>query len=122
ARTKKLFSGGTVTLIAADVVLNAQVAIMRVPKDFVLTNISATYGDCDTGATLSSKIGDAGDDDRFMAAATTGQAGGSSTTLAGTGLNYQFPADTDILHTAAVAAVGLGPTPTISLVMEGYMV
>ena len=36
-------------------------------------------------------------------------------------VGYEFPDDTDILLTSTVAAAGLGPTPTINLLLEGYM-
>lgn len=121
ARNKKVLGGATITLVAADVALNAQTALLRVPKGFVLQSHSTVFGDCDTGATLACKLGDAGDDDRIMAAATTGQAGGTNTTLAAAGLNYEFPEDTDILLTASVAAAGLGPTPTVACTLEGYI-
>lgn len=121
ARTKKVFGGPVVTLVAADVILNAQCAIARVPKGFVLQSYSLVLGDCDTGATLALKLGDAGDDDRIMAASTTGQAGGTVNTLAAAGTNYEYTEDTDILLTASTAAVALGPTPTALLTMEGYM-
>lgn len=121
ARTKKVFGGPTITLTAADVALNAQCAIMRVPKGFVLMALQGTWGDCDSGATLSMAIGDAGSNNRFVLTATTMQAGGAVGALAATGLLYEFPDDTDILVTATVAAAGLGPTPTVFLLMEGYM-
>src|SRR5262245_28928798 len=97
ARTKKVFGGPNVTLVAADVALNGAVALARVPKGFVLQSYSLVVGDCDTGTTLMLKVGDAGDDDRIAVAANTGQAGGTLTTLAATGLLYQYPDDTDIV-------------------------
>jgi hypothetical protein len=121
ARTKKVYGSPAITLIAIDVTLNAQTAVARVPKGFVLQSYSAVIGDCDTGATLMFKLGDALDDDRIAVAVNTGQAGGTLTTLASTGLLYEFPDDTDILLTASTAAAGLGPTPTIALLMEGYI-
>ena len=121
ARTKKVFGNSPVTFIAADVALNAQTAVMRVPKGFVLQAISGTWGDLDSGATLSMSIGDAGNLARFVATATTMQAGGAVGALAASGLLYEFPDDTDILAVATVAAAGLGPTPTLSLIMEGYI-
>jgi hypothetical protein len=120
ARTKKVF-GNVMSLIAADVVLNAQVAILRVPAGFVLTNLWGSFGDADTGATLAIAIGDAAVNNRFVASSTVMQAGGAMPALAATGLLYQFPADTDVLLTALVAAVGLGPSPTVDVRMEGYM-
>ena len=122
ARTKKVYGGPAVTLVAADVVLNAQVAIARVPKGFVLQSYSLVIGDADTGATLMIQLGDAGDFDRIAVAVNTGQAGGTLTTLAATGLLYQYTEDTDILMTASTAAVGLPTTaPTALITMEGYI-
>lgn len=121
ARTKKVFGGPAVTLTAADIVLNAQCAIMRVPKGFVLMSLTGTWGDIDSGATLSMAIGDAAVNNRFVVTATTMQAGGAVGALAAAGLLYEFTDDTDILTTATVAGVGLGPTPTVILLMEGYI-
>jgi hypothetical protein len=122
ARTKKVF-GNLVTLTAADVVLNAQAAIARVPKGFMLQSWSGTVGDLDTGAALMLAIGDAANNARFLAANAIGQAGGALPALALSGANlpYEFTDDTDILVTSTVAAAGLGPTPTIYILMEGFM-
>jgi hypothetical protein len=121
ARTKKVFGGPTYTLLAGDVVLNAQTAVLRVPKGFVVQSMSGTVGDLDTGATLMLALGDSGNNARFLAANAIGQAGGALPALAATAVGYVFPDDTDILLTATVASVGLGPTPTYSMLMEGYM-
>ncbi|MBR0741165.1 hypothetical protein JQ581_29960 [Bradyrhizobium liaoningense] len=121
ARTKKVFGGPVLTLTAADVALNAQTAIMRVPKGFVLMSWSGTVGDIDSGATLMLAIGDAGNNARFMAASNIGQAGAALPALAAGGVLYEFTDDTDILLTATVAAAGLAATPTINVLMEGYM-
>ena len=120
ARTKKVF-GNTVALIAADVVLNAQTAVLRVPKGFVLQSLGGTIGDLDSGATLTVALGDAGNNARFFAANAVGQAGGAVPALLAGAVLYEFTEDTDILLTAAVAAVGLGPTPTATILMEGYI-
>jgi hypothetical protein len=122
ARTKKVF-GNLVTLTAADVLINAQSAVLRVPKGFMLQSWSGTVGDLDTGATLSIAIGDAASNNRYLATNTVGQAGGALPALALTGalLPYEFTDDTDILVTSTVAAVGLGPTPTIYILMEGFI-
>ena len=45
ARTKKVLGNTVVTFVAADIVLNAQTAVMRVPKGFVLQAMSGTWGD-----------------------------------------------------------------------------
>lgn len=126
ARTKKVF-GSTATFVAGDLPINTSTAVMRVPRGFVLQAISGTWGDVDSGATLSMSLGDAGTTGvaanlaRFTATATTMQAGGAVGALAAAGLLYEFPDDTDILATATVAGAGLGPTPTLALLMEGYI-
>jgi hypothetical protein len=125
ARIRKVLGGTSLgatlpTLVAGDVALNAQVAVLRVPKDFVATSMNAIFGACDSGATLTMSIGDAASTARFAAASTTPRAGGTVTLLAGA-VGYQFPDDTDILLTTTAAAAGLGATPTINLQMEGYI-
>lgn len=120
ARTKKVF-GNAVVIVAADVALNAQVAVLRVPRGFVCQNIFGTVGDLDTGVTLMIALGDAALNSRFLAANAIGQAGGAVPALAATGLYYEFLDDTDILMTATVAATALGPTPFITLYMEGWV-
>jgi hypothetical protein len=97
------------------------VAIARVPKDFILQSIGGAIGDCDTGATLMFALGDSGNNARFFAANAVGQAGGAMPAILPAAVGYRFTDDTDILLTSTVAAVGLGPTPTVNLTMEGYM-
>jgi hypothetical protein len=77
ARTKKVFGGPLITFQAGDILLNAQTAIMRVPRGFVLMSLSGTWGDLDTGATLSMALGDAALTNRLVLTATTMQAGGA---------------------------------------------
>jgi hypothetical protein len=134
ARTKKVFGGPTITLIAADVALyvapgpTGLVAVCRVPKDFIVTSMNAVFGACDSGATLSMSIGDNGSVTygvaanlaRFAATSTTPRAGGT-VNLAATAVGYQFLEETDILLNTTAAAAGLGATPTVNLTMEGYI-
>ena len=120
ARTKKVF-GNTVTLIAADIALNAQVAVLRVPKGFVLQSLGGSIGDIDSGATLMLALGTAANNALFFAANAVGQAGGAVPALAAGAVLFEFTDDTDILLTSTVAGVGLGPTPTATLQMEGYV-
>lgn len=113
--------GGPITLVAADVALNAQLAICRVPKGFVLMRIGGSTGDADTGTTLQASIGDAASPARFVAAAAFAQAAGAFTpTLAAGAAYYEFTQDTDILLTVTAAATGLGPTPTATIYVEGF--
>lgn len=113
ARTMKCF-GADIDLVAGDLALNKTVDIMVIPKGFVLTSLSVVVPDMDSNGspTLTFAIGDATDDDRYIATgATTGQAGGTNTTLASTGLNYEFTDDTVITwKTSAAAATAVAGT------------
>lgn len=121
ARTMKCLGSDT-ALVTGDLALNKTVGLFVVPKGFVLTSLSVVVPDLDSGgaAALVFAIGDAVDDDRFITGATTGQAGGTNTTLAATGLNYEFTADTEIVWktTTASATAAAG---TIKPRFFGYM-
>lgn len=121
ARTMKCL-GSDIALLTTDLAAGKTTGIFVAPKGFVLTSLSVVVPDLDTGGSpaLTFTIGDAADDDRFIASATTGQAGGTNTTLAATGLNYEFTDDTEIVWktgtAAATAAAG-----TIKPRFFGYM-
>jgi hypothetical protein len=111
ARTMKCY-GADVAILAADLALNKTVGMFKVPAGFVLTSLAVTVTDMDTNGAPAVKfdIGDAGSANRFVVAATTAQAGGTTTTLDAAGLNYEFTADTEIVWktntAAATAAAG----------------
>lgn len=121
ARTMKCL-GSDIALVAADLALNKTVGLFVAPKGFVLTSLSVVVPDLDTNGSpaLVFAIGDAADDDRFISAATTGQAGGTNTTLASTGLNYEFTDDTLIVWKSTTAAA-TGAAGTIKPRFFGYM-
>lgn len=105
ARTMKCF-GDDIAIATGDLALNKTVGLFKVPAGFVLTSLSVVVPDLDTGGSpaLVFAIGDSGDDDRFITGATTGQAGGTNTTLAATGLNYEFATETEIVWKTTTAA------------------
>jgi len=121
ARTMKCI-GSDVPLVTGDLAVNKTVGLFVVPKGFVLTSLSVVVPDLDTGgsAAIVFAIGDAGDDDRFISGATTGQAGGTNTTLAATGLNYEFTEDTLIVWKTSTAAA-TAAAGTIKPRFFGYM-
>lgn len=122
ARTMKCF-GNDIALTTTDLGAGKTVDLFVIPKGFVLTSLSVVVPDMDSNGSpaLTFGIGDSGDDDRFIAAgATTGQAGGTNTSLASTGLNYEFTDDTIITWktgTASATAVA----GTIKPRFFGYM-
>lgn len=121
ARTVKTL-GGPIALLTTDEATGNTVQVMKVPKGFVVTGVYLALTDIDTNGspTVSVTLGDAGDDDRFVAASNIGQAGGSTTTLASTGLYYEFTTDTDIALKfatgSATAAAG-----TVTTYLTGFM-
>jgi len=120
-RTMKCL-GSDVALLTTDLALNRTTGLFIVPKGFVLTSLSVVVPDLDTNGApaLVFALGDAADDDRFITAATTGQAGGTNTTLAATGLNYEFTDDTEVFFKATTAAA-TAAAGTIKPRFFGYM-
>ena len=121
ARTMKTF-GGAVALLATDPVTGNTVRLLKVPRGFVCTGVYLALTDIDTNGTptVAVTLGDAASAARLVASSTIGQAGGSTTTLAATGLYYQFTDDTDIVLAfgtgAATAAAG-----TATCYLSGFM-
>lgn len=100
---------------------NDDVGLFYVPKGFVVTGITASATDMDTGTVaLLIDIGDSGAEARLMSASTIGQAGTLSSALAAAGHLYKYTAQTQIrayINTAAnVAAAG-----TLKVVLEGFI-
>jgi hypothetical protein len=122
ARTKKIFGVPILGILAADVgTINNQVAAFMVPKDFVVQFINLIVPSLAASA-LTLSIGDAANNARFVSASTAGVAGGTINTFAAGGQYYQFPADTEILLTAAAAGVTPAPGNITNFYLEGWMV
>jgi hypothetical protein len=119
ARTKKVV-GGNYAIRSTDVVLNGQVSIAMVPKDFVIQSIFGTFPDMDTGATLTVSIGDALSANRLVNASAGGQTGAAVPALIAGAVGYQFPADTEILMSFPAGPVG-GQAGNGTFFMEGYI-
>lgn len=121
ARTSKTF-GRRVSLLATDLVTGSIVKAFVVPKGFVVTGIIAVATDLDTGgsAALTLSVGDAASGTRYLSASTIGQAGGSTQTLASTGLLFENTADTEVLVTATAGAA-TAAAGTLDLYLSGFM-
>jgi hypothetical protein len=66
-------------------------------------------------------VGYAGALAALAATSTTVRAGGTVSLAAIPATGIEFTDDTDILLTATAAAAGLGATPTVNLILEGYV-
>lgn len=110
--------GSTVVLGTADV-LSGPV----VPAGARILAVNLAARDADSGTSLTLDVGDAADDNRLVAAATIGQAGGISTALvATTGIGYQYTAATEIQVTPAAAATGSSGTAGFITLLVHYVV
>jgi hypothetical protein len=144
ARTRKVIGGGNPvagpgfpasplvggsTALAADLVIGAQTALFRIPKDFVVTGwFGPAIPDMDTGATLTFSIGDNGNalqaanTARWLSASAVGQAGGALPAILTANLYFQYLMDTDLLLTITASAAGVQANTTpIIIYMEGFI-
>ena len=97
---------------------NDDVGLLWVPKGAVIVGAKFHASDMDTNGSpaLVWDIGDAADEDRLIAAATTGQAAGSTMTLATTGFLYKYTARTQIrAYVKTAAATGAAGTIYFSI-------
>lgn len=111
-----------VGIVAANTALNSLIKVFRVRKGFCVTGAYLKSTDIDTGGSpaVALKLGDADDDDRFIAASNIGQAGGATNTLAAAGTLYVFTADTDVYIKVSTAAA-TGAAGTLRAVLTGFM-
>jgi hypothetical protein len=129
ARTRKVIggaanvAGGAGVTGTGDLALNANVALFRVPKDFVVTGwFGPAFPKLDSGATLTFNLGDVGNPTRYLAASTLGQAGGALPAFPAGALYYQYPTDTDMIMNISAAAAGNQAAPgPVTIYLEGFI-
>lgn len=103
--------GGRVRLVHGSITPDSAYAagtvieLARLPKGARLLPISQIHFEAGQGATMTVKVGDSADDDRYFAAAAPG-ASAASITLAANALgNYTLPAEDVIKVTTGTAAL-----------------
>lgn len=92
---------------------NDSIELCYVPAGAVIVGITLGATDMDTNGTPTLKfdVGDSGDQDRLIVATTIGQTGGTTTTLATTGIGYKYTTATKIVaYVNAVSATGAAGT------------
>lgn len=92
---------GSATLGTADVLVGP-----TVPANSMIVGVTLTASDLDTSNTLTLDVGDSGDDNRLMSAATIGTAGGSTQAMVGTSIGYTYTSATRIDVTPQAASAG----------------
>jgi hypothetical protein len=83
---------------------NDDIGLFWVPAGCVPVAATMSCTDIDDGTALVIDIGDVDDEDRLIAGATTGQAGGSTNALAYAGHLYMYTAPTEIRAYCKTAA------------------
>jgi hypothetical protein len=119
ANTMKTF-GRVVNLAATDMVTGGTVGAFKVPAGFTVTGIIAVASDMDAVTTLTISVGDAASGTRYLSAATIGQTGATTQTLATTGLLFLNVVDTEIIVTCTLQTA----TPlagTLALYLSGFI-
>lgn len=98
ARGTVTFAGEEVTVTAAQLTLNATFGSVKVPKGAVVLGAWVMSTDIDTNGSpaVVLGVGDSGDDDRLIAGATVGQAGGVDKDIETTGFAYQYTSETTV--------------------------
>lgn len=99
---------------------NDDVGLLWAPKGFVVTGLAYSVTDVDSGTAFVFDVGDAADEDRLVAAATTGQAAGTGVALAATGFLYKYTADTQVRLYIATAA-GTPVAGTFKFWLKGFV-
>lgn len=112
--------GRVVTLTAADLVTGNTVGAFKVPAGFTVTGVIAVATDMDSGSALTLSVGDAASGIRYLNAATIGQTGTTTQTLAATGLLFLNTVDTEILVTCTLQGAA-SVAGTLALYLSGFM-
>lgn len=98
ASNHPVFAGEEIDVVASQMTLNATFGHIVVPAGAEIIGAALWSTDNDTGSALVMGVGDAvvgdPDDDRLIAGATVGQAGGVTTAIAATGFGYRYEKET----------------------------
>lgn len=112
------FASYTVT---ANLALNDVIQMVPVPLGAVITGVTLSSTDLDSGAALVYDVGDGNDTDRHITATSIGQAGGVASTMALTGYGYTYTVDDTIDVLVKTAPAGGVASGTITLKVSYLM-
>jgi hypothetical protein len=124
AGARKVFGVRSAAVLTTDTAINRTIGLCTAPANFVVTGFTLVMPDVDSNGTPlhAFVLGDAALNNRLATTATTGQAGGTLTTLAATGLYFKYLADTEIILTTTVAsATAQASANGLTFQLEGYM-
>lgn len=107
--------------ITAALALNDTINLFDLPKGFRVIGGFLKSDDLDTGGSpaIVLAVGDSGDDDRYFSGSTVAQAGGVTTALAATGVDYKTTAKTRVVAKVTTAPATGATTGTIVVTLTG---
>ena len=106
--------------ITAALALNDTIQLFDLPANARIVGGFVKSADFDTNGSpaIVLAVGDSGDDDRYFSGLTIGQAGGVSTTLAATGVDYVTTAKTRVILKVTTGPATGATTGTVSVVLH----
>lgn len=108
-----------VTLLAAELTLNAVYPLVRLPRGAIVHDVVFTTTDMDTGATLIFSVGVAGDTERYVRRVSGQAAGtfrlGNDATAAGTHVAAAALAGETTVDLLVQTAAGTGANGTVQI-------
>lgn len=109
--------------ITAALALNDTIDLFDLPPRARIISGFVKSDDLDTNGTpaIVLAVGDSGDDDRYFTGLTVGQAGGVSTALAATGVDYVTTAKTRVTAKVTTAPATGATTGTIVVVLNYWV-
>jgi hypothetical protein len=120
---RQIYCGGAAIIAVTTAMIdnaNDDTGAFWVDAGFVVTGATFAATDIDSGTAFVVDVGDSVDEDRFIAAATTGQAEGLTNALANSGFLYKFTARTQVRVYVKTAA-GTPVAGTIKVALFGFM-
>jgi len=115
----------TLTAAAELGTINNVIEMVKVPAGARIVSMTWEIPDNDSGTSFTLDIGDGGDTDRFVAAATTGQSAGFGVTsgmVAASALGYQYTAADTIDFLVHAAPAGSAATSGKIKLIVGYVI
>lgn len=108
--------------ITAALALNDTIQLFDLPPRFRVTGGFIKVDDLDTGGSpaIVLAVGDAGDDDRYFSGITAAQAGGVSTVLAVTGIDFVTTGKTRVVLKVTTGPATGATTGKIVVVLSGW--
>ena len=106
----------TLSLATGDQTLNSVHQMVKVPKNFTVTDVTLVAADLDGATAAVLAVGDTGSANRYITGSTIAQAGGMARATAGLGYTYTAASTIDVKFTTAPGTPQAG---AITVIVRG---